>query len=501
MMHCCQSRTECTTLGSCSEQVVLLSSSLITQPWTKLSSYGPRSLTLQFRASCIQQRYVTAKSHTYRHTTSSALNKQQPAQAATMASQAAFAPALQVPACGSWGRGREARGRCAVRPARDGAVTMMWGSLFGQKDRVMDLTVLGEEFPAVEVVGLRKAFKRRLKGKAQKSRRKEHQIIQAVDGVSFTAKRGEIFSLLGPNSSGKTTTLRCLATMAEPDEGSISYYGLDALAEPYTARSMIGFVAQSAGLDKVLTGREHLDLFADLAHLDRATKKRNVEALIDVLALDDFIDRQAGVYSGGVIRRLDLAIGLLHQPPILILDEPTVGLDIESRRVIWDVLRTLREQGATILLTSHYLEEVDVLSDRVAIMDKGVIIANGTPRELKDALGGDRVSVRLQEFTRLDEAELACHTLRRKGLAQEALINRLQNNSVELVVDSDDARVGGEIVKALSGIGFDRLFSFSQSKPSLDDVYLAATGKSLTDADAVAKDARDIKSMQKETMA
>lgn len=367
------------------------------------------------------------------------------------------------------------------------------------RSEVLDLEKLAEQHPAVSVTELRKKFKKRVKGKAGK--KKENKIVTALDGLSFTANRGEVLGLLGPNSSGKTTTLRCISTMCEPDSGTVKLFGVDVLKDPYTAREMIGFVAQSAGLDKVLTGREHLELFADLAHLDRPTRRRNIDTLVEVLGLSDFIDRQTGVYSGGVIRRLDMAIALLHQPPILILDEPTVGLDIESRMVIWDVLKHQRDQGGTIILTSHYLEEVDVLSDKVVIMDKGVMIAEGTTTELKNSLGGDRITIRLQEFTTIEQAELACATLRNRNLAQEAIINRLRNNAVELVVDANNARVGGEIVSALGDIGFKKLFSFSQSKPSLDDVYLAATGQTISDADATAKEQRTEKAMRQESMA
>lgn len=375
---------------------------------------------------------------------------------------------------------------------------MLFRLLYNRSEDI-DIDKLSEQHPAVHVTELRKTFKKRVKGKGTK--RKENKIITALDGISFTANRGEVLGLLGPNSSGKTTTLRCMATMCEPDSGTAKFFGIDVRKDPYTAREMLGFVAQSAGLDKVLTGREHLDLFADLAHLDRVTKKRTIDALIEVLGLGDFIDRQTGVYSGGVIRRLDMAIALLHRPPILILDEPTVGLDIESRKVIWDMLQHQREQGGTIILTSHYLEEVDVLSDKVVIMDKGIMIAEGTPTELKNGLGGDRISIRLEEFTTMEQAELACATLLKRGLAQEALINRIRSNTVELVVDATNARIGGEIVAVLSEIGFERLFSFSQSKPSLDDVYLAATGQTISDADASAKEQRSEKAMRQESMA
>lgn len=374
---------------------------------------------------------------------------------------------------------------------------MLFDFLF-QKQPEVDIIARSSHYPAVRVSNLRKSFNKRVKGPGQT--KKENRTITALDGLSFTAERGQILALLGPNSSGKTTTLRCMSTMCEPDQGTVEFYGIDVWQNQYLAREMIGYVAQSAGLDKVLTGREHLDLFASLAHVSRKEKPQLIENLIDVLGLGEFIDRQASVYSGGVIRRLDMAIALLHQPPIMILDEPTVGLDIESRQVIWRVLKHLRSEGGTIVLTSHYLEEVDVLADRVVIMDKGVMLADGSPTELKNSLGGDRISIRLKEFTDPDEAEMACIKLQQKGLAREALINRVKNNQIELVVDSNNARIGGEIVEALSQIGFERLFSFSQSKPSLDDVYLAATGRSIADADMAAKQTRSEKSMRQESM-
>lgn len=367
-----------------------------------------------------------------------------------------------------------------------------------QEDPVLDLDELEKQYPAIEVKNLTKTFKKRFKGPDKK---KQSRTITAIDNLSFHVPRGRILGLLGPNSSGKTTTLRCMSTLSDPDSGSIQYYGVDAIKKSHIARNMIGFVAQSAGVDKVLTGREHLELFANLAHLSDAEQKRNIPLVIDLLNLHDFIDRQTSVYSGGVVRRLDIAIALLHQPPILILDEPTVGLDIETRMVIWDVLRGWRDAGGTIVLTSHYLEEVDVLSDQVGIMEKGVLLAMGTPTELKNDLGGDRISIRLEEFTSLEHAEAACHTLRSRGLAQEALVNRLQNNSIELVVDSDNGSIGSEVVQSLREQGFERLFSFSQSKPSLDDVYLAATGKSLKDADSSAKAQRSDKVIRQESMA
>ncbi|KAI0561241.1 ABC transporter [Gracilaria domingensis] len=368
-----------------------------------------------------------------------------------------------------------------------------------RRSKSLDIAALAKDHPAVSVTNLRKSFKKQVKGPG--SKKKQNLTITAVDNLTFSVPPGRILGLLGPNSSGKTTTLRCMSTLASPDSGSVKYYGVDSVKEAALVRNMIGYVAQSAGLDKVLTGREHLEMFANIAHLDRREIPHVIENLVELLRLEDFIDRQTGVYSGGVVRRLDLAIALLHQPPILILDEPTVGLDIETRRVIWDVLRSWRENGGTVILSSHYLEEVDILSDDIVILEKGVMLAHGSSAELKESLGGDRISVRLNEFTSLDRAESACSALKQRGLVQAAIINRSQNNSLELVVDARNAQIGTEIVQCLAQIGFERLFSFAQSKPSLDDVYLAATGRSLLDADIQAKESRSEKSVRKENMA
>ncbi len=361
----------------------------------------------------------------------------------------------------------------------------------------MDLEELSLMHPAVEVVKLRKKFERRTK----RGRVRTSTTVTAVDGISFSVRRGEIFGLLGPNSSGKTTTLRCLSTLCRPDSGAIRFYGVDVLADQRLAREMLGFVAQSAGLDKVLTGREHLELFAGLAHLSRAERDDAIAELIDVLDLAEFIDRQTSVYSGGVVRRLDLAICLLHRPPILILDEPTVGLDIESRTVIWRVLQQLRDRGAASSSPATTSRRWTCFRTAWPSWRRGVILAEGSPTALKDALGGDRVSVRLAEFTQLADAQRAASEIRRRGLAREVLVNRMRANAIELVVDPKRSAVGTEIVGVLAELGFPRLFSFAQSKPSLDDVYLAATGRSIADADAAARERRDAKSMRKESMA
>jgi ABC-2 type transport system ATP-binding protein len=264
------------------------------------------------------------------------------------------------------------------------------------------------------------------------------------------------------------------------------------------ARQKLGYVAQEVALDKVLTGRELLQLQAALYHLPRTVMGDRISKVIDLLGLKDWADQRTGTYSGGIRKRLDLASGLLHQPDVLVLDEPTVGLDIESRAAVWNFLRQLRAEGITILLTSHYLEEVDALADRVAIIDQGVVIASGTPSELKDQVGGDRITLRIREFTPSDEAESAKTMLQTFPFVQEIIINEAQGNSLNLVVASQsDALL--TIQQALKDAGLPT-FGISQSRPSLDDVYLAATGRTLLDADLAAAEARDPKIERKKNM-
>ncbi|HEY9646054.1 MAG TPA: ABC transporter ATP-binding protein [Chroococcidiopsis sp.] len=327
---------------------------------------------------------------------------------------------------------------------------------------------------------------------------KRYGTVEAVKDVSFHIEPGEIFGLLGPNGAGKTTTIRCLCTLARPDAGRIEVSGISVLEEPLLARQKLGYVAQEVALDKVLTGRELLQLQADLYHLPRAQSQARINDTIAMLGIQDWADQRSGTYSGGIRKRLDLAAGLLHQPDILVLDEPTVGLDVESRLAVWGFLRQLRASGTTILLTSHYLEEVDALADRVAIIDRGVVIATGTPSDLKDQVGGDRITLRLREFTAPDEAEQAKAMLQGFGFVQEVIINEAQGNSLNLVVDpQSDALL--TIQQALKQAGLPT-FGISQSRPSLDDVYLAATGRTILDAEIAAASARDPKKERKQNM-
>ncbi len=327
---------------------------------------------------------------------------------------------------------------------------------------------------------------------------KRYGTVEAVKDVSFQIEPGEIFGLLGPNGAGKTTTLRCLCTLTEPDSGRIEVSGISVTEQPRLARQRLGYVAQEIALDKVLTGRELLQLQAALYHLPRAVISDRIESVLSLLGLQDYADKKTGTYSGGLKKRLDLAAGLLHQPDVLVLDEPTVGLDIESRIAVWDFLRRLREQGTTVLLTSHYLEEVDVLADRVAIIDQGVVIACGKPSELKDRVGGDRITLRIREFAPLEEAEKAKSLLQTIPTVQEVIINSSQGNSLNLVVSpQSDALL--TVQKVLQEAGLPT-FGIAQSRPSLDDVYLAATGRTLLDAEIAAAGTRDEKAERKKSM-
>ncbi|MFQ4143176.1 ABC transporter ATP-binding protein [Chlorogloeopsis sp. ULAP02] len=328
--------------------------------------------------------------------------------------------------------------------------------------------------------------------------KKRYGSIEAVKDVSFQVEPGEIFGLLGPNGAGKTTTLRALCTLTTPDAGKIEVSGISVLDNPKAARQRLGYVAQEVAPDKVLTGRELLQLQAALYHLPAAVAKQRVDTVLSLLGLQEYANKKTGTYSGGLRKRLDLAAGLLHAPDVLVLDEPTVGLDIESRFIVWEFLRKLREAGTTVVITSHYLEEVDALADRVAIIDRGVVIATGTPSQLKDKVGGDRITLRIQEFTPLEEAEKAKELLAPLPFVQEVIINSAQGNSLNLVVTpQNDTLIN--IQQALNHAGLP-IFGISQSRPSLDDVYLAATGRTLMDAELAALGNRDPKAEKKQNM-
>ena len=326
---------------------------------------------------------------------------------------------------------------------------------------------------------------------------KTYGAVTALSNLDLSVPEGCLYGLLGPNGAGKTTTLRILATLLEPDRGSVQVDGVDALKHPREVRRLLGYVAQEVAIDKILSGRELLQLQGDLYHLKRTDRDHRIDDLIDRLGMDPWIDRRCGTYSGGMRRRLDLAAGLLHRPRLLILDEPTVGLDIESRSAIWQLLNQLVEAGTSVLLSSHYLEEIEALADRMAIIDAGAVIAEGTPTDLKQRLGGDRVTLRVREFSDAQEAARVRSVLEPVEGVRQVVINRAQGFSLNLVIEGES--VIERLRHSLEGAGLP-VFALAQSRPSLDDVYLQATGRTLMDAELAIAGQRDIKQEKRQSM-
>ncbi len=310
--------------------------------------------------------------------------------------------------------------------------------------------------------------------------KKRYGTVDAVKNVSLEVRSGEIFGLLGPNGTGKTTTLRCLCTLVQPDEGLLEVCGISVTQNPAAVRQRLGYVAQEVALDKMMTGRELLEMHGDLYHLSKAQRTDRIQSVLTTLDLMEYADRLIGTYSGGLKKRLDLAAGLLHNPQILVLDEPTAGLDIESRQIMWTLIRQLQQSGTTILITSHYLEEIDALADRVAILDGGTVIASGSPQDLKKSIGGDRVTLRIREFTPLSEATHVQEQLLSLDVVKSVTLNEFQGNSLNLVVEAE-ADVLTQIESKLNALNLP-LFGISRSQPSLEDVYLAVTGKCVSES-------------------
>ena len=300
--------------------------------------------------------------------------------------------------------------------------------------------------------------------------------VQALDGLSFAVPAGTCFALLGPNGAGKSTTVKILTTLAQADSGTAVVAGLDVRAKPAQVRHSIGVVAQRSGADPVATGRENILLTGRIQGLRGRDLARRADELLGRFALADAADRQVRTYSGGMQRRLDVAMGLVHQPAVLFLDEPTAGLDPESRSAMWEeISRQSAAEGLTILLTTHYLEEADRLASRLAIIDQGQIVAAGTPDELKGELHGDAVHL-----------ELASHTAREHVLAALAPVTsvrevRVEGNRVSARAD-EGATAIPSVLAALEGAGVP-VRAATVARPSLDDVYLRYAGRRFAEAD------------------
>jgi ABC-2 type transport system ATP-binding protein len=298
---------------------------------------------------------------------------------------------------------------------------------------------------------------------------------RAVDGIDLRVDPGEIYGFLGPNGAGKSTTVHMLTTLLPPTAGTATVAGYDVVKEGPQVRKAIGAALQEAALDSILTGREHLLLQATLQGIPAGERKRRAQELLERVGLAEAADRRVGGYSGGMKRRLDLALALVHEPRILFLDEPNPGLDPQSRAALWDeVARLARDEGRTVFLTTQYLEEADSLADRIGIIDHGKIVAEGTPAQLKAEIGSPSVEVAPCDSDTLDALT---DVLARFGTPQ-----RNGRGSVTVQLPGGEAQLA-EIVRALDGIHL-RVESLQLHQPSLDDVFLAKTGRKLEGAGA-----------------
>jgi ABC-2 type transport system ATP-binding protein len=309
--------------------------------------------------------------------------------------------------------------------------------------------------PAIEVDGLVREFK---KGP------------RAVDGIDLAVSPGEIYGFLGPNGAGKSTTVLMLTTLLPPTSGRATVGGYDIVRQGAQVRATIGAALQEAALDAILTGREHLMLQATLQGLPSADRKRRAQELLERVGLTEAADRRVGGYSGGMKRRLDLALALVHSPQILFLDEPTTGLDPQSRSALWEeVARLARDEGKTVFLTTQYLEEADALADRIGIIDQGRIVAEGTPAQLKSEIGSPSVEVTPTEPESGDRlAQL---------LSDFGEMRRNGRGSVTVQLPGGEAELA-EVVRILDRADL-HVQTLQLHQPSLDDVFLAKTGRKL----------------------
>jgi ABC-2 type transport system ATP-binding protein len=296
------------------------------------------------------------------------------------------------------------------------------------------------------------------------------RIVEAVAKVDLAVRTGEIFGFLGPNGAGKTTTLRMLATLLAPSGGTARVAGCDLLTQQDKVRERIGYVGQAGGADREITGRRELVFQGRLYGMGADAAGRRAAELIEKLELESCADRKVGTYSGGQKRRLDIGLGLVHDPQLLFLDEPTTGLDPQSRARVWDEVQHMHERGITVFLTTHYLDEADALCDRIAIIDYGKIVAEGTPEELKRAVAGDVVTLSVAG----DRQTAALDLLKAQSFVREATTD---DGMVRLYVDRGEVAMPA-ILRLLDSSAM-QLRTMELHRPSLDDVFLRQTGRSL----------------------
>ncbi|MGO8807393.1 MAG: ATP-binding cassette domain-containing protein [Candidatus Bathyarchaeia archaeon] len=315
----------------------------------------------------------------------------------------------------------------------------------------------------IQTMGLRKTFIS--KGRGGKKE------VEAVKGIDLSVKKGEIFGFLGPNGAGKSTTQKMLSTLLCPTGGEAKVLGYNLAAQQEEIRQNIGCVSQAGGADLSSTGLENLVLQAQLYGLDDLTAKKYASEFIERFQMSSFIARPAQSYSGGQKRRLDIALGMIHHPQLLLLDEPTTGLDPQSRAYLWGEIRKLKEAGVTIFLTTQYMDEADKLCDIIAIIDNGKIVVTGTPSELKSSVGGDTIVFTFAS----EETARKSETLLTEKVKVEKILTK--NNAVHLTV-KDGERIMPELLRSLDANGLEAQ-GVTLSRPSLDDVFLKYTGRSL----------------------
>lgn len=297
--------------------------------------------------------------------------------------------------------------------------------------------------------------------------------IRAVDGVNFQVEEGEIFGFLGPNGAGKTTTISVLTTLLKPTSGSATIMGMDVVKEAYEVRKVIGLVPQELTVDDDLTGRENMMLQATLYNVPSKDAVERIDELIKLVKLEDAADRMVKTYSGGMRKRLELAEGLIHRPRILFLDEPTLGLDVQTRSVMWEHIKNLKQKhNMTVFMTTHYLEEADSLCDRIGLIDYGKIMALDTPSTLKRSLGGDVLQIKVdgeKDFTPIIQGVMSVLEIKRDGMEYRV---KVLNGETTMPV----------VLKALTDNG-GTVTSVSLERPNMDQVFLEYTGRSLRDSE------------------
>jgi ABC-2 type transport system ATP-binding protein len=298
-----------------------------------------------------------------------------------------------------------------------------------------------------------------------------HNLV-AVDHINFSVKRGEIFGFLGPNGAGKTTTINMLITVLKPTKGNASILGYDIAKQNNDVRTIIGVVPQEYTADEDLTGYENILLCADLYGISREVSKKRASDLLALVELTAFKDKKVQTYSGGMRRRLELACGLVNRPKVLFLDEPTLGLDVQTRAATWNYVRMLKKEfGMTLFMTTHYLEEADALCDRIAIIDHGKIVVVGTPEELKESLGGDIITLSIKQDVDITNLVKKIEHVKEVKKENGMYMIKSENGEVTAPLIIEALRKEGHVVTKLS-----------LTKPTLNEVYLQYTGKSMRDA-------------------